>query len=177
MWTLVGNVPNNSSGMGFSFQTANKAYICTGLVTNGSNATTGAVYLFDPINNSWTLKKNVPENQLGDGVFNFYNKAYLISYYKYKHPEYITTNTLWQYNPECTKSYNSITKTACNSYVLNGKTYNQTGIYTQNLKNVNGCDSIITVNLTIIPTSTSTITKSVCSSYTLNGKTYSQTRK
>jgi len=38
---------------------------------------------------------------------------------------------------------------SCNSFTMNGISYTATGTYTQNLLNVNGCDSIITINLTI----------------------------
>lgn len=49
----------------------------------------------------------------------------------------------------------SVTETACNSYTLNGFTFTSSGIYTQTITNSQGCDSIITLNLTItnVPTS------------------------
>ena len=43
----------------------------------------------------------------------------------------------------------SITQAACLTYELNGQVYNQSGIYTQTLVNAQGCDSILTLNLTI----------------------------
>lgn len=42
-----------------------------------------------------------------------------------------------------------ITQAANNSYNLNGQTYMQSGTYTQSIQNANGCDSTITLNLTI----------------------------
>ncbi len=44
---------------------------------------------------------------------------------------------------------NTLTQSSCNSYTLNNQTYTQSGTYTQNLTNTAGCDSIITLNLTI----------------------------
>ena len=41
------------------------------------------------------------------------------------------------------------TATSCNSYVWNGTTYRQSGTYTFNTTNANGCDSTATLNLTI----------------------------
>lgn len=38
---------------------------------------------------------------------------------------------------------------ACSSYLLNGQSYTENGIYTQIIPNSAGCDSIITLNLTI----------------------------
>nr|WP_321409044.1 LamG-like jellyroll fold domain-containing protein [uncultured Carboxylicivirga sp.] len=52
------------------------------------------------------------------------------------------------FNESC-NTVSSITETACETYTLNGETYTETGIYTQHLNNVNGCDSTITLNLTI----------------------------
>lgn len=43
----------------------------------------------------------------------------------------------------------TISETVCSNYVLNGQTYTETGIYTQTIPNSNGCDSVITLNLTI----------------------------
>ena len=71
-------------------------------------------------------------------------------------------------------SSNSITTNSCSSYSLNGQTYTQSGTYTQVRTNAAGCDSTITLNLTINQPTTSTITQSACSSFSLNGQTYTQ---
>ena len=67
------------------------------------------------------------------------------------------------------------TVTACNTYTwaANNQTYTTSGQYTANLTNINGCDSIVTLDLTIgVPTSgTDVIT--ACDSYTwIDGVTY-----
>jgi hypothetical protein len=43
----------------------------------------------------------------------------------------------------------TITQTALDSYTLNGQTYTQSGTYTQTVPSTNGCDSVITLNLTL----------------------------
>jgi hypothetical protein len=43
----------------------------------------------------------------------------------------------------------TITETHLDSVTINNTTYYETGLYTQTLTNANGCDSIITINLTI----------------------------
>jgi hypothetical protein len=43
----------------------------------------------------------------------------------------------------------TLTQTALDSYTLNGQTYTQSGIYTQVIPGANGCDSTITLNLTL----------------------------
>jgi len=40
-------------------------------------------------------------------------------------------------------------QTSLDSYTLNGQTYNQSGTYTQTVPAANGCDSVITLNLTL----------------------------
>jgi len=46
-------------------------------------------------------------------------------------------------------SSSTINQTAIDSYTLNGQTYTQSGVYTQTIPAANGCDSIITLNLTL----------------------------
>lgn len=43
----------------------------------------------------------------------------------------------------------TLTETSLDSYTLNGQTYTQSGTYTQTLTAANGCDSTITLNLTL----------------------------
>ena len=72
----------------------------------------------------------------------------------------------------------SETVTECDSYTwsTNGQTYNQTGQYTSVLTNLNGCDSTVTLNLTITNSNTGSETVTECDSYTWNadGQTYTQ---
>ena len=46
-------------------------------------------------------------------------------------------------------SSSTVTALACNTYELNGQTYNQSGTYNQTIPNAFGCDSLITLNLTL----------------------------
>jgi gliding motility-associated-like protein len=65
-------------------------------------------------------------------------------------------------------SVTSITASACNSYTAPwGITYTQSGIYNDTLTNVSGCDSIISLNLSITGTIiTPPTTANACNSYT-----------
>ena len=65
----------------------------------------------------------------------------------------------------------SQTQTACGSYTLNGTVYTSSGTYTQHLTNAAGCDSAITLHLTL-NNNTSSQTQTACGSYTLNGTVY-----
>ena len=46
-------------------------------------------------------------------------------------------------------STNTINESGLDSVVVNGQTYSSTGTYTQTLTNAVGCDSILTINVTI----------------------------
>lgn len=66
----------------------------------------------------------------------------------------------------------SLDTTVCSSFTgPSGKTYTSTGKYMERLVNHNGCDSIITINLTIGRKENS-ITKVECGSFVLNGQRY-----
>ena len=68
----------------------------------------------------------------------------------------------------------SLTQTALDSYTLNGQTYTQSGTYTQVIPAANGCDSTITLNLTLNFTGIhelGTATKILVKITDLNGKT------
>ena len=74
-------------------------------------------------------------------------------------------------------SFSTITETACDSYTINGNTYTTSGVYVETFVGAssNGCDSIVTVNLTINNSSFHTITDVACDTYTLNSQTYTST--
>lgn len=71
----------------------------------------------------------------------------------------------------CPAIATSIAQTDCDTVTVNGQTYTQSGTYTQTLQAVSGCDSIVTIQVTISRTD-STIYASSCDSYTLNNQTY-----
>ena len=56
-------------------------------------------------------------------------------------------------------------------YTENGFNVSEAGSYTQNLQTVNGCDSIVTLNLTINPIASTNLTAAICegTTYTENG--------
>ena len=71
------------------------------------------------------------------------------------------------------------TVTSCDTYnwPINGNTYNSTGNYTATITNANGCDSIVTLDLTIGTSSSYTETITACDNYTwsINNQNYSAT--
>jgi hypothetical protein len=65
------------------------------------------------------------------------------------------------------------TYTSCNNFLwdVNNQNYTSTGTYYFETTNINGCDSVIQLNLTISNSSTNSI-ESVCDSLSWNGNTY-----
>ncbi|MFN8253707.1 MAG: gliding motility-associated C-terminal domain-containing protein [Ferruginibacter sp.] len=70
-----------------------------------------------------------------------------------------------------TATYSLITASACNSYTLNGHIYVASGVYTQIINNTAGCDSVITLNLTLNAT-VSNVAVTACNSFSWQGNTY-----
>ena len=62
--------------------------------------------------------------------------------------------------------------TACDSLIWEGSTYTRTGIYNDTLASVNGCDSILTLNLSINNTTSTNDSLVACDSVIWNGNTY-----
>ena len=67
--------------------------------------------------------------------------------------------------------FNSISDTACDLYVWDGVSYSSSGQYSNTYTSVNGCDSIVILDLIINSTSSSSIV-TACNSYSWNGITY-----
>lgn len=67
-----------------------------------------------------------------------------------------------------------INQTACGSFTLNSQTYTTSGIYTQQFTNIAGCDSVLTLNLTVLNPINFSQTVSLCSgeSLTVGSNTY-----
>jgi len=62
--------------------------------------------------------------------------------------------------------------TTCDPYSFNGQNYAQSGTYVYQGTTVWGCDSTVTLNLTISPAITTNLEAAACGSYPWNGQTY-----
>ena len=71
-------------------------------------------------------------------------------------------------------SNQDIYATACSSYVWNDVTYSESGNHIQNFQNVSGCDSIVTLHLTLNQPDMISLTASACDQYVLFGDTITQ---
>ena len=72
-------------------------------------------------------------------------------------------------------STTSLIESVCEgeTYTVGTSIYNQTGIYSDTLQAANGCDSIITLDLTVLQHVTEEIEVILCAGDTYNGQTYS----
>jgi hypothetical protein len=73
----------------------------------------------------------------------------------------------------CITTYDSTNITECDQYIWNDSTYTISGIYTDSLIDINGCDSITTLNLTINNSESSIDSITSTNNYTwVNDTTY-----
>jgi hypothetical protein len=86
----------------------------------------------------------------------------------------IRASHLWTaVTPNSCGSTSIITQTVCDTASINGTTYTSSGTYTQVLTNanINGCDSTITINLTVNNSIETNETITACGSYLFDGNT------
>lgn len=76
-----------------------------------------------------------------------------------------------------TETTSSFSVTSCGSYTVpsEDETYTTSGIYMDTIPNMNGCDSIMTIDVTILDLSYDTISPVVCDSYTSPSGMYNWT--
>ena len=86
-----------------------------------------------------------------------------------------TINLILTVNPVYS---DTIRATICQgaSYTFAGNAYNTSGSYTLSYQTINGCDSVITLIVSVNPIYSDTIAQSICpgSSYSYNGNSYAQ---
>ncbi|HPI55464.1 MAG TPA: T9SS type A sorting domain-containing protein, partial [Chitinophagaceae bacterium] len=119
--------------------------------------------------NGWSNNPNIPVNrQLAASNLTFglniqNDRNYLINTKGWT----ISGDTMNNVNC-CVSSFYTYNASACNSYFFNGQSLVNSGTYYDTLVNANGCDSLLTLNLTINQNGF-TINDSACISYSFNG--------
>lgn len=84
----------------------------------------------------------------------------------------IGKNRLVRINNPCIPNYLIRSIVACNSYLFNGNVLTQSGYYNASFTSVFGCDSIVELNLTILPKSLNELQLHACDSFVWNGLVY-----
>jgi len=72
---------------------------------------------------------------------------------------------------QCSETIGAISVTSCGDYTVpsGSETYSTSGIYFDTLTNILGCDSFLTINLTVNNATNSTASASACGNYNWNG--------
>jgi hypothetical protein len=118
-----------------------------------------------------TINASICSNQfyLFNGVNRNTAGSYLDTFVSYRGCDSVVTLNL-TVRPVRTSTINA---TICSNqtYLFNGINRNTTGSYLDTFTAVNGCDSVVTLNLTVNPTRTGTINTTICSNqvYNFNG--------
>ena len=127
---------------------------------------------------SYTIQRN--NATLGEVTNTYFQDGPISSgYYTYDVLTYwdngcivVATDSIEVVPPCLTPVFADLAVTVCNSYTWHGQTYTVSGDYTDTLAAANGCDSIVTLHLTIRHPASSEISMSECGSYTWHGRTY-----
>ena len=82
--------------------------------------------------------------------------------------------SIWTLNLTVLPVYaQTISATICEgeSYAFNGQSYTEAGTYTASLQTINGCDSVVTLNLSVTPLNNQTFNATICAGeiYNQNG--------
>tara|TARA_B100001287_G_scaffold14280_1_gene10762 strand:+ start:719 stop:2389 length:1671 start_codon:yes stop_codon:yes gene_type:complete len=157
-WSAIASCPstNNSSTRNAGFGLNGKGYF---VLNDG-------LWEYDPMMDSWSSYP-LPFSASMAGTFVINNKVYVIL---------ANTKEVWEWTP-CSNSSGVDVQSACESYTwIDGNTYTSNdNTATHILPNAAGCDSVITLDLTINYPNTGTDVQTACDSYTwIDGNTYTQ---
>ena len=81
---------------------------------------------------------------------------------------------VWSFETQACELFGETTVEACGSYVWRGTTYTESGDYNFTKHLSNGCDSLLTLHLTINQSSEREFSHTACGSYIWNGVTYDE---
>lgn len=160
-----------TSSVNSSF-TATNTVICQGSTVDFSDLSTGTINQWD-----WTFTGGTPSSS------NIQNPTNIQYDTPGTYAVELTVGDGTSTNTSMINAYITVNSTSsqtdnistCISYFwpTNGQTYNTSGQYSATFQNVNQCDSIVTLNLTILEATNSLTTITECGSYDWNGTNYS----
>ena len=76
---------------------------------------------------------------------------------------------------QCVTQYTDVTVTACDDFLWDGVVYDSTNSYTNSYIDINGCDSVVTLNLTINDSYSGSLDVTVCDDFLWDGVVYDST--
>ncbi len=84
-------------------------------------------------------------------------------------------SAVWNFSTQdCQQPTGETSVTACSSYLWHGTTYTESGNYTITVPQSNGCDSVLTLHLTINQPLAELVEATACDSYEWDGETYTE---
>ena len=152
-WTQKGNLSTIGRSVASTFVLNNIAYCSTGHSALGSSL--DDLWEYNSVSGNWTYVNQIDGGDTTvirhDAVsFVCSNKAYVSTGIS---TNGVRRNDLWAFEPSYVYSTDSVSISACNEFIAPSMSdvWDSTGIYIDTLVNadINGNDSIITVNLTI----------------------------
>jgi hypothetical protein len=172
---IVGKL-NDISGEAISMPDSNTIAIGADKFYYSGKIWAGLVRLYKWDGNSWKQEGNdiVGENdrdQLGCGVYMPNPNTLAVGVYYYDGNGFDAAGLVQIYS-FCNDSESLIDTVICEKFTSpSGRIWTTSGIYMDTILNYMGCDSIITIDLTVKNSSTSRISETVCNSYiSPNGK-------
>jgi hypothetical protein len=145
----------------------------------------GAIYLFKLKNGVWTENQMITHNNPSDADLfgincdmsgeDIISGDYFQGYDENNANYVLQAGAVYFFGPKiCTPTSVIISKNNCSDFVSpSGRfTWKQSGIYKDTLVNKDGCDSIITINLTIGAKSSSEVKLTACDSIIINNQVY-----
>lgn len=136
---------------------------------NGANKriNAGATYIFKNDGSLWVQHQKITPSDRA--IYDRFGSAVAISGYSTIIGAPRKNTSLGQayvFGLACVNTSSNITKTACGSYTSpSGNILETSGIYLDTIQNGSWCDSIITIDLTILNATTSSITEVACDSF------------
>ena len=154
--------------------------VCGGVVTSDGGGTVSergvcwSTHPFPDLNDNHAMSSSsgngsyyVSIGGLQPGT-DYYVRAYAINEMGVSYGDDIAFTTIF-----CQNTAVNVLVEACSPYTWNGQTYTEDGVYSQILTSIGGCDSTVTILLTLHEPTYSDIYENFVDSYVWNGVTYS----
>ena len=163
---LISNTSNDEAGVLNSVITPNTQIASSGSFNFAEHS---------GLNTSGTFQLNWTAPTSGFGEVSIYARGLALNGNGNTTGDESTSSVMFSLTETCIPNATTDTQLSCGPYTWSdGNTYNaNTNAVTQTLTNVGGCDSIVTLNLTISSNSSSTDIQEACGTYTwIDGNTY-----
>lgn len=160
-WTPKSSFPGSARAASTGFSLNGKGFV--GVGTNNVSSVYNDFYTYDPVADSWTQIASIPSGNLAYAAnFVIDNNAFLGTG--------VDASNIYKtdfFKLSCS-STSVLNLAVCDNYTSPSGNYTWTvsGTYLDTIPNSFGCDSIITINLTINNSTTAVQTDTSCNSYT-----------